>query len=78
MQCKVDVAVMIGSGVPISLRSVGMRVCWVVLVNGERRGTAFASRDEAHACRAAWAWSTTRAGSSSPGSALPWTPSSIA
>lgn len=31
-----------------------MRVCWVVLVNGERRGTAFASRDEAHACRAAW------------------------
>lgn len=54
MQCKVDVAVMIGSGAPISLRSVGMRVCWVVLVNGERRGTAFASRDEAHACRAAW------------------------
>lgn len=54
MQCNVDVAVMIGSGVPISMRSVGKRVCWVVLVNGERRGTAFATRDEAQACRAAW------------------------
>lgn len=54
MQSKVDVAVMIGSGVPVSLRAVGQRVCWVVLVNGERRGTAFASRSEALECRAAW------------------------
>ncbi|MDD0976124.1 hypothetical protein [Pseudomonas fontis] len=54
MQSKVDVAVMIGSGVPLSLRVVGKRVCWVLLVNGERRGTAFASRDEALECRAAW------------------------
>jgi hypothetical protein len=54
MQGKVDVAVMIGSGVPASLRELGRRVCWVVLLNGERRGTAFASREEAQACKAAW------------------------
>lgn len=54
MQGKVDVAVMIGSGVPATLRAMGQSVCWVVLLNGERRGTAFASRDEAEECRAAW------------------------
>ncbi|MDR6581279.1 hypothetical protein [Pseudomonas extremaustralis] len=54
MQNKVDVAVMIGSGVPPSLRALGQNACWVVLVNGEPLGTAFASRDEAQACRAAW------------------------
>jgi len=55
MQRKIDVAVMIGSGVPPSLRAIGQRVCWVVLLNGERRGTAFATRGEAEECRAAWA-----------------------
>ncbi|BFT62602.1 hypothetical protein [Pseudomonas moorei] len=54
MLSKVDVAVMIGSGVPDSLRALGQSVCWVVLLNGERRGTAFSSRDEAEECRAAW------------------------
>lgn len=54
MQSKVDVAVMIGSGVPATLRALGQSVCWVVLLNGERRGTAFCSRDEAEECRAAW------------------------
>ncbi|MDD0982100.1 hypothetical protein [Pseudomonas shahriarae] len=54
MQNKVDVAVMIGSGVPQTLRALGLRACWVVLLNGEQRGTAFASRDEAQECRAAW------------------------
>ncbi|MFY0730804.1 hypothetical protein [Pseudomonas sp. NFX15] len=54
MQSKVDVAVMIGSGVPANLRSMGRRVCWVVLLNGERRGTAYSSRDEAQECKAAW------------------------
>ena len=54
MQSKVDVAVMIGSGVPQTLRALGLRACWVVLLNGEQRGTAFASRDEAEECRAAW------------------------
>jgi hypothetical protein len=54
MQCRVDVAVMIGSGVPQGLRAMGQSVCWVVLLNGERRGTAFASRDEAEECKAAW------------------------
>ena len=54
MQCRVDVAVMIGSGVPSGLRALGQSVCWVVLLNGERRGTAFASRDEAEECKAAW------------------------
>ena len=54
MRGKVDVAVMIGSGVPASLRALGQSVCWVVLLNGERRGTAFSSRDEAEECRAAW------------------------
>ncbi|MCY1427366.1 hypothetical protein D3C76_679100 [compost metagenome] len=54
MDSRVDVAVMIGSGVPASLQAVGKRICWVVLVNGERRGTAFASRDEAEECRLAW------------------------
>ena len=54
MRSKVDVAVMIGSGVPASLRAQGQSVCWVVLLNGERRGTAFASRDEAEECKAAW------------------------
>ncbi|GGU57448.1 hypothetical protein GCM10009504_13090 [Pseudomonas laurentiana] len=54
MHSKVDVAVMIGSGVPASMQAQGKRVCWVVLVNGERRGTAFASPGEAHECRAAW------------------------
>ncbi|WP_460410510.1 MULTISPECIES: hypothetical protein [unclassified Pseudomonas] len=54
MQCRVDVAVMIGSGVPAGLRALGQSVCWVVLLNGERRGTAFASRNEAEQCKAAW------------------------
>ncbi|MBX9404697.1 hypothetical protein K5E40_03275 [Pseudomonas baetica] len=54
MQCRIDVAVMIGSGVPAALRAMGQSVCWVVLLDGERRGTAFASRDEAEECRAAW------------------------
>lgn len=54
MQNKVDVAVMIGSGVPETLRAMGQRACWVVLLNGEQRGTAFASRDEAQERQAAW------------------------
>ncbi|WLG36349.1 hypothetical protein PSH85_11445 [Pseudomonas simiae] len=54
MQNKVDVAVMIGSGVPQTLRALGQKACWVVLLNGEQRGTAFASRDETEECRAAW------------------------
>ncbi|PHN22131.1 hypothetical protein [Pseudomonas sp. ICMP 460] len=54
MQNKVDVAVMIGSGVPQALRALGQKACWVVLLNGEQRGTAFASRDEAEECRTAW------------------------
>ncbi|QHF45327.1 hypothetical protein PspS35_16605 [Pseudomonas sp. S35] len=54
MQNKVDIAVMIGSGVPQTLRALGQKACWVVLLNGEQRGTAFASRDEAEECRAAW------------------------
>ena len=54
MQTKVDVAVMIGSGVPPTLRAQGQKACWVVLLNGEQRGTAFSSRDEAEECKAAW------------------------
>lgn len=54
MQNKVDVAVMIGSGVPETLRALGQKACWVVLLNGEQRCTAFASRDEAQECKAAW------------------------
>ena len=37
MNSRVDVAVMIGSGVPATLRALGKPICWVVLVNGERR-----------------------------------------
>lgn len=54
MHSKVDVAVMIGSGVPASLRALGKSICWVVLLNGERRGTAYSSRNEAEECKAAW------------------------
>jgi hypothetical protein len=54
MNSRVDVAVMIGTGVPQSLQALGKRICWVVLVDGERRGTAFASRDEAVECQTAW------------------------
>lgn len=54
MNSRVDVAVMIGSGVPANLQALGKRVCWVVLVNGERRGTAFATRGEAMERQAAW------------------------
>lgn len=54
MQCKIDIAVMIGSGVPQTLRKLGHKVCWVVLVNGEQRGSAFGSRLEAQECRSAW------------------------
>ena len=54
MQCKIDIAVMIGSGVPQALSKQGHKVCWVVLVNGEQRGTAFGSRQEAEECRGAW------------------------
>ena len=54
MPNQVDVAVMIGSGVPKGLRETGQKVCWVVLVNGEQRGTAFSTRPEAEECRAAW------------------------
>ncbi|MEB0040866.1 MULTISPECIES: hypothetical protein [unclassified Pseudomonas] len=55
MHSKLDVAVMIGSGVPPSMRALGQQMCWVVLLNGERRGTAFASRHDAEECRSAWA-----------------------
>jgi hypothetical protein len=51
MNSRVDVAVMIGSGVPATLQALGKRICWVVLVNGERRGTAFATREEALSAR---------------------------
>ena len=54
MSNRVDVAVMIGTGVPQGLRAMGQKVCWVVLVNGEQRGTAFSSRSEAQECRTAW------------------------
>jgi hypothetical protein len=54
MHNKVDVAVMIGSGVPANLRAEGQSICWVVLLNGERRGTAYSSRNEAEECKAAW------------------------
>lgn len=54
MQSRVNVAVMIGSGVPAMLQAQGQRACWVVLVDGERRGMAFASRAEALECQAAW------------------------
>ena len=54
MSNRVDVAVMIGTGVPQGLRGTGQKVCWVVLVNGEQRGTAFSSRIDAEECRAAW------------------------
>ncbi|MCI0915208.1 MULTISPECIES: hypothetical protein [Pseudomonas] len=54
MNSRVDIAVMIGSGVPAALQVLGRRVCWVVLVDGERRGPAFATRDEARACQVAW------------------------
>jgi hypothetical protein len=54
MQCKIDIAVVIGSGVPPALRAQGHRVCWTVLVNGEQRGSAFGSRTEAETCRKAW------------------------
>jgi hypothetical protein len=33
---------------------MGQSVCWVVLLNGERRGTVYCSRDEAEECKAAW------------------------
>jgi hypothetical protein len=65
MQSKVDVAVMIGSGVPANLRDLGQSVCWVVLLDGERRGTAFSSRNEAEECKAAW---LAQLSSKSPGS----------
>ena len=54
MSTQVDVAVMIGSGVPKNLREAGQKACWVVLVNGEQRGTAYSSRLEAEECREAW------------------------
>lgn len=54
MQCKIDIAVMIGSGVPEALRKQGHKVCWVVLVNGEQRGSAFGNRRGAEECRSAW------------------------
>ncbi|BBH45329.1 hypothetical protein [Pseudomonas sp. KU43P] len=54
MNSRVDVAVMIGTGVPAVLQALGKRICWVVLVNGERRGTAFSTREEALECQAAW------------------------
>jgi hypothetical protein len=37
--------------VPATLQALGKRICWVVLVNGERRGTAFATREEALSAR---------------------------
>ncbi|WP_285424464.1 hypothetical protein [Pseudomonas sp. efr-133-TYG-103a] len=54
MRSNIDIAAMIGQGVPPSFRKRGLRVCWVVLINGEPRGTAFESRAEAEECRSAW------------------------
>ena len=54
MSYQVDVAVMIGSGVPQGMREAGQKACWVVLVTGEQRGTAFSTRLQAQECQAAW------------------------
>ena len=54
MRNQVDIAVMIGSGVPKGMREAGQKACWVVLVNGEQRGTAFSTRAEAEECQSAW------------------------
>ena len=54
MRNQVDIAVMIGSGVPKGMREAGQKACWVVLVNGEQRGTAFSTRAEAQECQSAW------------------------
>ena len=54
MRNQVDIAVMIGSGVPKCMRDAGQKACWVVLVNGEQRGTAFSTRAEAEECQSVW------------------------
>ena len=54
MRNKVDIAVMIGSGVPKGMREAGQKACWVVLVNGEQRGTAISTRADAQECQSAW------------------------
>mgnify|MGYP003365839291 FL=1 len=54
MRNQVDIAVMIGSGVPKGMREAGQTACWVVRVNGEQRGTAFSTRAEAQECQSAW------------------------
>ena len=54
MRNQVDIAVMIGSGVPKGMRDAGQKACWVVLVNGEQRGTAFSTRAEAEESQSAW------------------------
>ena len=54
MRKQVDIAVMIGSGVPKGMREAGQKACRVVLVNGEQRGTAFSTRAEAQECQSAW------------------------
>lgn len=61
MNDRVNVVAMIGSSVPLALRVRGRKVCWVLLIDGQRQGSAFATRAQAQACRNAWLAQMTKA-----------------
>ncbi|MFG9967759.1 hypothetical protein ACG3QT_19355 [Pseudomonas paraeruginosa] len=51
---RIEVAVLVGTSVPESLRSKGLLACWILLVDGAMWAGPFASRDEAEALKGTW------------------------
>ncbi|EPH1520147.1 hypothetical protein L5T15_002425 [Pseudomonas aeruginosa] len=47
---RIEVAVLVGTSVPESLRSKGLLACWILMVDAG----PFTSRDEAEALKGTW------------------------
>lgn len=55
---RIDVVSLVGSAVPVELRSDGHMACWLLMVDGQPKAGPFASREAALACQAVWLLST--------------------
>ncbi|MFO6082933.1 hypothetical protein, partial [Pseudomonas aeruginosa] len=51
---RIEVAVLVGTSVPESLRSKGLLACWILMVDGAMWAGPFTSRDEAEALKGTW------------------------
>ena len=51
---RIEVAVLVGTSVPESLRSKGLLACWILMVDGAMWAGPFTSRVEAEALKGTW------------------------